>query len=179
MDHDYGAGWYIKVPYTANGLHYHNRSYNNLAEIIKEVNSAIGKNLKEIFPYLLLQPTIPNKKEYKVIMFDGIPQYFHQRNASLYYSPRHGSDAAVEVMNFAKDVYHALYSRTTNIILSGLIRMDIMRVKTDLESRLVINEVEGIDSAYYAKDYEKEISAKVFIRKHWYRIIEDKLNALM
>ena len=181
IDNDYGSGWFIKVPYTANGLSYYCRSYLTCSDILEEINRTLKIGLKNMFPYLILQPTVPDPKEYKVIIYNGICQYFHQRGRSCLKCPKLGTEEAVEVMAFAKEVYEELAFRTKRIILNGLMRIDIMRVRTkwDQKGFLKVNEVEGIDSAYGAPNHHLEIKTQDFLKQFWYNLISEKLSSLL
>lgn len=189
MDNDYEAGWYIKAPFTANNLHYHGRCCRTFQEVIAEFNNAIEKSIIDIFPYLLLQPTIPNPKEYKVIMYNGVCQYFNQVGGK-YYSPKLGSDIAIEVMSFAKRVYDTIAARTDTIILSGLIRIDLMLLETEcsynkklqVESktrRLVVNEIEGVDSNFSSSNSSFQLKTQAFLHGHWARTIRKTLKNII
>jgi hypothetical protein len=146
--HDYDCGWFLKAPYTANNLFYRGHSFPDFKSVLEEINSAFKRGVGDVFPYLLLQPTIPNRREYKVIIHDGECKYFHQRGANSYYSPRLNSPVALQVMGFAKLVYDTLASKTDCCILSGLMRIDVMRITHRNINKLVVNEIEGIDSNY-------------------------------
>ena len=177
QDNDYQTGWYMKAPYTANNLHYKGRSCNSFEAIIQEVNSAISKDLRQIFPYLLLQILIPKPKEYKVIMHDGKCKYFNNLGKMHCYSPKFGTPAANEVLGFAASVYNALALRSDSVILSGLVRIDIMRLITPAISRLFVNEVEGVDSNYSASaNADFELSTQRFLKRHWGKVINEVLQ---
>jgi hypothetical protein len=127
------------------------------------------------FPYLILQPRVPDPKEFKVIMHDGICKYFHQRGENSYYSPRPTSPSYEEVMSYVKKVYYELQNRSHSIILSGLVRIDIMRVKSSKVNKLVVNEIEGVDSNYSATRNEQQGMTQYFLKQHWANVINDKL----
>jgi hypothetical protein len=174
----------MKAPYTANNMHYHGRTLKTLQEIIHELKAAIDKEIGSTFPYLILQPTIPNRKEYKVILHDGTCKYFNQLGDNKYYSPRLNSPAAKEVMQFAELVYNTIKQRQTidqRLILDGLFRIDIMKLETESGGHniFVVNELEGVDSNYSSKDPVHEASTRTFLQQHWKKIISDKLEKLM
>lgn len=183
---DYGEGWYLKVPFTANNLAYSGRRCNSYQIILMELEAAIKNNLKSVFPYLLLQPKVPNAKEYKVIMHNGTCKYFHQIGKSKYFTPKVGSPTYIEVMEFAKKVYDELASRSTSVILTGLVRIDIMRAEStkiiqegSKSSRLVVNEVEGIDSNYSSSNSQFQVMTQNFLQQHWAEIVNLKLKKFL
>ena len=69
---DEGHGWIVKTPFTTNG---HNKRYANSVEgIIKRITMQY-KTLKEVLPYTMVQATMVNKKEYKIVLFKGEARY--------------------------------------------------------------------------------------------------------
>lgn len=173
--HDYSHGWYLKAPYTANNLHYVGRGCSNLMVVRQELIAAITKRHSANsfpFPYLLLQPRVPNPKEFKIILHNGIGKYFHQRGMNSYYTPRKSSPIYKDVMEFAKLVYDELKLRSQSIILEGLVRVDIMQV----QSKFLVNEIEGVDSNYSSTNPENEVMTQHFLKQHWANIINEKLQ---
>ena len=113
-------------------------------------------------------------------MHDGNTQYFNQIGKRTYLTPKLGSVEAEEVMKFARLVYSEIAGRNSGqIILSGLVRIDIMRLKTENENRLFVNEIEGIDSNFSATNQSHELSTQSFVKDYWAKIIEAKLERFM
>jgi hypothetical protein len=70
-DNDEGRGWIVKTPFTTNGQ---NKKYaHSLEEIIKRITQQYD-TLKEVLPYTMVQATMVNKKEYKIVLFKGEAQ---------------------------------------------------------------------------------------------------------
>ena len=177
-DNDYGSGWFLKAPYTANNMNYHGRSYETLADLLTAIKGVIERGVQDIFPYLMLQPTIPSRKEAKLILFNGVCQYF-SKHSSKCLRPEEESEVE-ELFKFAKSAYDALAETLPHCIVNstGLVRIDIMKLEYGEVKRLVVNEVEGIDSNFSGSGGQ-ETSSTTFIKNFWASVIDDKLNNLL
>ncbi len=74
-----GRGWIVKTPFTTNG---HNKRY---AHSVEDIICKIAKQyetLKEILPYTMVQATMANKKEYKVVLFKGEARYISKASTN-------------------------------------------------------------------------------------------------
>ena len=158
---------FVKAPFTQNSLHYRGRSYANYGALMTEISRVVENNTQAIFPYLILQLCVPDNKEYKVIMHNGVPKYFHQRGTSNP-SPKLTEPLGRRMFQFATLVHQTLSIRCPHAILDGLVRIDIMKLPDD---SLVVNEVEGIDSNYGCSNFEKQLTTVAFLEKYWYQII--------
>jgi hypothetical protein len=121
-----------------------------------------------MFPYVLLQPMVPNNRECKVILHDGVPKYFHVLGSNGNISPPLGTPEAERMLTFAKLARDTLVARCPHAIMDGLLRIDIMVLPNDL---LVVNEIEGIDSNYSCKHIERQESTKTFLENHWLSVV--------
>lgn len=177
-DNDYDSGWFLKAPYVANNMHFRGHSYASLQALLTSIRGAIERRVQDIFPYLMLQPTIPERKEAKVIMHNGVCQYF-SKHSSKCLRPEEETQVA-EFFKFAKSAYDALAESIPQCITNrpGLVRIDIMKLECRGVKRLVVNEVEGIDSNYSGSG-DQEHSSGTFIENFWASVIDDKLNNLL
>ena len=168
----YNCGWWLKVPYTANNLHYHGRSYGSFILVLDELRRIRVKTtlpiLTEMFPYVLLQPTVPEHKECKVILHGGVPKYFHQRGESNI-SPRKGTQERTDMFAFAMLARDTLAARCPHAIMDGLVRIDIMRLPN---KSLIVNEIEGVDSYYVAKNGGMTLSTQEFLQGYWKSVVK-------
>ena len=72
LAHFAGSGkFWLKVPFTANNLHYRGRSFSSLVAVVEELERVRKLNLCATFPYMMLQPMILDNTETKVIMHAG------------------------------------------------------------------------------------------------------------
>lgn len=131
--HSYGDGWWMKVPYTANNLHYRGHSHKSWTSVLEELRRIKNSNppLRHMFPYMLLQPKVPNNRECKVIMHNGAPKYFHLLGESNI-SPKVGSPEGLRMFTFAKQARDKLAALCPHAIMDGLVRIDIMVLPGDV-----------------------------------------------
>ena len=162
-----GGNFWLKVPFTANNLHYHGRSLGSFLEVMLEIQRVLLIDLQAVFPYMLFQPTILVNTEAKVIMHAGVAQYFFKMSGSTA-SPRRGSDEGKRMFEFATKVHKTLAERCPNITLDGLVRVDIMKLPNDT---LVVNEVEGVDSNYSSTNFNSQASTVKFLEDYWTAVI--------
>ena len=161
-----GSGkFWLKVPFTANSLHYRGRSFNSFSEVMLELKRVLNENLQATFPYMLFQPTIDNT-EWKVIMHAGDPKYFCVYGSTA--SPRRGSEDFERMFEFATKVHKTLAERCPTITLDGLVRVDIMKLP---DKSLVVNEVEGVDSNYSSSNFISQASTVKFLEDYWFAVI--------
>ena len=165
----HGQFW-LKVPFTANNLHYHGSSFNSFKDVMVELHRVLRENLQATFPYMIFQTTIPDNTESKVIMHAGVPKYFFKMTGSTNASPRVGSVEGTRLFEFATEVHKKLAERCPNIILDGLTRVDIMKLP---DNTLVVNEVEGVDSNYSSPHFLSQLSSVQFLEDYWFKVITD------
>ena len=161
-----GRFW-LKVPYTANNLHYKGRSFDSFEAVVAELLRVLQQGLRAMFPYMMLQTMILDNTESKVIMHAGVPKYFFKMSGSTA-SPRVGSPEGIRLFEFATKVHKKLAERCPNIILDGLTRVDIMKLP---DNTLVVNEVEGVDSNYSSTNFDYQLSTASFLENYWFDVI--------
>ena len=162
-----GVFW-LKASHTANNLTYTGRRYYSFEVLMKEIERCVTHDVKAVFPYLMLQPAIPNNTEYKVILLDGVPKYFFAEGQGATASPTLGSDQGKKMFAFATLVHQTWSSRNPQGILDGLGRVDIMELE---DGELVVNEIEGVDSNYSSKSFGKQCQTVTFLDNYWTKII--------
>jgi len=168
MADNYGVGnggFWLKVPYTQNNLHYRGSSFGSFKDVMSELLRVLKAGLQATFPYMLFQPTI-DSKETKVIMHCGVPKYFCKY--SKFGGPPRHSDEGKRLFDFAIQVHRTLAEQCPNLILDGLMRVDIMELQ---DQTLVVNEVEGVDSNYSSSRFDSQCSTEVFLEGYWSNVI--------
>lgn len=113
------------------------------------------------FGYIIMQPTLRNKKEYKLVFLNKSYRhiYFENYKGSSFSNGNHE-----RLIQFASDAIALLKERCNDFIVDGLVRVDIMESSIveeflppdDLLSRAaylnscnyVVNEFEGIQANY-------------------------------
>ena len=129
-----------------------------------------------MFPYIMLQPKVPNNRECKVIFHDGEAKYFNKQGESSQITPNLGSEEAKRMFAFAKKVLDAFVSRGPHAIMNGLVRIDIMVLQ---DNTLVVNEIEGIDSNYSCKNMVTQQTTLNFLGDYWYSVVESLFQAFL
>ena len=163
------AGWWMKVAFTTHNLHYRGHSYQTWASVMEELRRIKNTDppLRDMFPYMMLQPMVPKNKECKVILHNGAPQYFHAL-ANSNRSPKLKTPEAERMFAFAKHARDTLAARCPHANMDGLVRIDIMVLPGDL---LVVNEIEGIDSNYSCKNIARQDSTMTFLFNNWLSVV--------
>ena len=71
-ENDEGCGWIVKTPFSTNS---HNKKYaHSIDEIIQKIKIQYD-DLHHSIPYTMVQATMENRKEYKIIFFNCEPRY--------------------------------------------------------------------------------------------------------
>ena len=94
--------------------------------------------LSESIPYTMVQATMKNKKEYKVVLFNREARYVcilkHGCGTSFSEKPH------TKVMNFAMEALQEFASACPNALVDSLMRVDIFQT---MAGKLVVNEFES------------------------------------
>ena len=97
-------------------------------------------------PYAMIQPTLVNRKEYKVVVLGGKPAHIcptAKGVAKAFSTPP-------EIMQFAEDAVKELKKARPATIDDGLLRVDIMSTR---DNRMVVNEFESLEAAVSVHTY--------------------------
>jgi hypothetical protein len=160
-----GCGWVVKAPYTTNSEFV--RFPKTLEQIKQHLCIAKNKYFGSI-PYMLLQPCMENRKEYKVVVLNENPVYvsYNPKNSgskckSFSKSPHE------ELFQFARSAVQKLKFNCPESILDGLVRVDIFQNKA---KQFVVNEFESLDAAYSANEGNmvKDSLTFEFLVLYWY-----------
>jgi hypothetical protein len=175
---------FVKSPFSTHGLGpklcrsdhgYMARYITTVANIMTKTKPPVNNKPPLYLNYLLLQPAIRNRKEYKCVFINGVFQ--HEYNCSTNIGPAFSHGNHDRLIQFAADAISLLKKRCPSTMVDGLVRVDIMETQ-DLEEfvpldaafmgsfdwfvaengryyrrRLVVNEFEGIQPNY--KDSEE------------------------
>jgi hypothetical protein len=168
-------GWVLKAPYTTNS-HYirYPKNFENVVQYIKNAN----RDLFETMPYVMLQPCMQNRKEYKVVLFNQEVQY-------LSYNPKKGSSISGGTKSFSKPPHEELFSFAAEVvqdlkkecpafICDGLVRVDIFQNQL---GNFVVNEFESLEANYHASTQKESLQHKLTERMTIYWL--DKINYLV
>jgi hypothetical protein len=157
--------WIMKAPYCSN-KRFFQRTVSSGAAVIAHMRTVArhitedGKCLK--IPYMMLQPALTNRKEYKVILHDGVAQYISSVNS------QHGHAFNKEgLLPFAEHALAKLRQACPEgmINANGMVRVDIMERDEPLNGvSFVVNEFESLTARFNGK-HESETMG--FLRDYW------------
>jgi hypothetical protein len=147
LNNNEGCGWVVKAPYTTNSEFV--KFAKSFEDIFFSVNLATTKYFGNI-PYMLLQPRMKNRKEYKVVVLNERPTY-------ISYNPKDsGSDRKAfskppytDLLEFADIALQKLKKNCPETISDGLIRVDIFQNEN---KKFIVNEFESLDANYAANE---------------------------
>jgi hypothetical protein len=169
MDDTQGEdGWVVKAPYETN------------SQIIKfcKTKAAVAATLKSLsislsgcIPYLMVQPCLVNRTEYKVVLLAGVAAYvasINQKghgfnNKSFSKSPH------TAIKRFAESAVKMLQINNPHSICGGLVRVDIMM---NACGDLVVNEFESLEAAIYSSNPTLEFKARMWLVKYWKTVLK-------
>ena len=141
IHNDIANAWMMKLPFVSNG--FHKSRVNSIDDIISKLEY-YSNNFYGMYPYVMLQPYLTNKKEYKVAVFDGKPLYICK-------STKRGSEKAFSNttgrMKFAENAVSLLKGRSRNVCCEGLIRVDIMQGN---DGSMIVNEFESLEACIWS-----------------------------
>lgn len=143
-EHTEGCGWVVKPPFCTNceGV-----TFCKTAEDVYGVLHSMEETFFERdLPYLMVQPTLVNRKEYKVVCLKRVPKYIsmHSRSGT---GTAFGNEQ--EIMEFARRIL-VDYSVEESIV-DMLCRVDVMCY----QGRYVVNELESFEALFSGpRDHE-------------------------
>lgn len=158
-----GCGWVIKAPFTTNS---YGVKFCKNSTVLADKLFDMCYSYKGSMSYLLIQPCLCNKKEYKVVTLNGKCLYLAKikgngKSFSVY--PHY------ELFNFAESAVQRLQSDIPSSICSGLIRVDIMITQC---GKLIINEFESLEAEFEAhaaiRDSVLQNQTENFLVEFWY-----------
>ena len=157
---DEKCGWVVKLPYTTNG---HAIRYpQNINSIVRVLNW-FQKEYKGTIKYAMLQPCMSSKREYKMVVTNGTVLY--EAKIGSYSKNRvKGFPCKDDRINFANEVFQKFQMNCPRAITDGLLRIDIFCTAS---GKLVVNELESLDAAYYSTNYGLEITTTSFLIQYW------------
>ena len=170
------AGWIVKAPFTTNS-HYI-RFCHFIEEVLQCLNSA-SEDLTVGFcqiPYLMVQPCLYNRREYKVVCIKGDPYYIAKIGCDTLKCSNGINKAFIdkknpaELFEFCKQALAEYKTRCPYSITDGLFRIDVLQMRS---GKFVVNEFESLEATYYdsSASGNKEFKVRSFIEEYWDREI--------
>jgi len=156
--HNSGNGWMVKAPFSTNSQETY--PCPTRREVLNTLK-AMAERLADRVPYLMVQPLLRNKKEYKMICLGGKIEYKVQKGSEQ--GKAFGDKRLIEA--FALDAITILARNINECIVDFLIRIDIMELDC---GRFVVNEFESFEAQYCGKC---EYLTNMFLQKYWTHVL--------
>lgn len=130
-------------------------------------------------PYLMIQPCMYNRKEYKIVSLNQTPTYLasiasgrNKRSAGGVNKTFADTDTLLAFADFA---IRRFRSHAPFAITDGLLRVDVFQ---DVNGNLVVNEIESLDAEYGCSSYDARYQNMThsFLIKYWENNLADFLT---
>jgi hypothetical protein len=168
-DNDEGRGWIVKTPFSTNG---HNKRYaNSVEDIIKKITMQY-KTLKEVLPYTMVQATMVNKKEYKIVLFKGEARYISRAPG---YTNGTAFSTKPELMDFAINALKEFASACPNALVDSIMRVDVFQTMT---GKLVVNEFESLEADHHCNSGLDKIAVDDEVRLYYEMVLRSIIDPL-
>jgi hypothetical protein len=170
-----GNGWVVKHPFVTvhEGMKFCT-THDQIRERLAVVSSLFAGRL----PYTMIQPKLSNRKEYKVIVLNGIASHILPQKANGISCPGLAFSSKKELFLFAESAVRCLKQNRPGSLVEGLMRVDIMQSSG---GNMVVNEFESLEAIYEPSDREAaDVMSRVqrFMFSHWLNTIEREFKEL-
>lgn len=162
------SGWVVKAPFTTNS--HFIRFCHQLEDVFDYVKNA-SEDLTVGFcqiPYLMVQPCLYNRKEYKIVCLNGEPTYvatIGKNNLKCKGGINKAFGSHTELFEFCKTVLNVFKSSCPYSITEGLFRVDVLQMRS---GKFVVNEFESLEATFYGADNGKtESKTHKHIQDYW------------
>ena len=166
-----GDGWVVKHPFVTmrEGLQW-SRTPDHVLRNLAISTAKFGGRI----PYTMVQPRLTNRKEYKVVVLNGVASHIIPQcaNGISCEGSAFRCASAGDVMKFAEMAVLCLSRHCPGSQADGLIRVDVMETK---HGNLIVNEFESLEAVYetpHNAGAEVEGHLKLFLMAYWVRKVE-------
>lgn len=164
--HSYNDGWVIKLPFVTHSL---GIKFTKDRSKIPSIIEYMVLKYSSFVPYVMVQPCVPNRLEYKVVLLDGVPRYHHTKGSGRSFG------CIDSVYSFASTALQMLKAARPATICKGLVRVDIMQ---NPRMGFVVNEFESVEADYNCSDINKSAAAADYLRLFWQESIASSIGSL-
>ena len=164
-----GCGWIVKAPFTTNcdcRIFCH-----SLEKVMSAVSSAETRFGRQ-FSYLMLQPVMQNRREEKVVLFNGEPCYIADKSINPTQSGSKFADSQ-QLLAFAAHAVRLLKSRDRLFLCDGLVRVDLF---CNSSMQLVVNEFESLEANYTKSPFERQAKVTEQLAQYWEDVLRRCLS---
>jgi len=166
------CGWVIKAPFTTNceSVRFP-KSFDSMKKYMRVLSQKYYGNI----PYLMIQPCMYNRREYKVVALNGKPLYIAHIATGYNKKSTGGINKAFgdtdSLLTFAGRAIEKFRTNAPFAITDGLMRVDIFQ---DATGTMVVNEFESLDASY-SSTTDWQMTTHCFLIKYWETKIVDLL----
>lgn len=121
----------------------------------------------EQFSYVMLQPKMQNRREDKVVLFNGEPCYVADKNINPTQSGRKFAEQD-DLLSFDAHAVRLLKSRDPTFLCDGLVRVDVF---CNSSNQLVVNEYKNLEANYTKRQFEKRTRVTEQLANYWEAIL--------
>jgi len=162
--HNECNGWVVKSPYTTNcDFRQFCRSFGCIWKSVIRAEVRFKRQMS----YVMLQPMMINRREDKVVVFNGKASHIADKSIN----PCGGGHKFAEpdqLFEFAEEAVKLLKERVPSFLCDGLVRVDIF---CDAESKLVVNEFESLEATHYSANHTVECIVSQVLTNYWLSIL--------
>ena len=170
------CGWVIKAPFTTNSESV--RFPKSFADMETQMGILSRKYFGHI-PYLMIQPCMYNRKEYKIVSLNAVPTYAASiasgRNKRSVGGISKSFGDTDSLLAFAELAIRRFRLHSPFAVTNGLLRVDIFQ---DAQGNMVVNEIESLDAEYGCSMYggKFQMFTHSFLIKYWEKKVIDFLS---
>jgi len=159
----------LKTPFSTNS---HNKKWaSSLDDIISKIVIQYN-DLQNSIPYTMLQATMRNKKEYKVVLFNRVPKYIAHNPYSI--GTSFSKYPHIKIMSFAANALNEFSLSCPFAMVDSIMRVDIFQTKS---GKLVVNELESLEADHHpTTGNHKKDAVDYQVKEYYERILSDLLD---
>jgi hypothetical protein len=170
------CGWVVKLPFVTNRKVFITKSLHALESYLH--NWSFNSTSSPVYPYVMIQPCLRNKREYKVVHIPSQNIQYIAHASTPKYSRAFSTSPHERILQFARQAVEHFKLMCPHAITHQLFRVDIMQTE---DGSLVVNEFESIDANFVpnfgasstsARSYEFRV--KTFISNFWKEQLESQ-----
>jgi hypothetical protein len=157
------CAWILKPPYGSHSkfFHYTVSSLEIAIARLQHIVDVMNDGNMFIIPYMMMQRALSNRKEYKIVLHNGVAQYISSQNGSN--TSGHAFGTVRRRKAFAEKALQILKNNCPEAEVDGLVRVDIMS-RGKSESEWAVNEFETYGAGIFGKGVD---SSNAFLRTYW------------
>ena len=164
--YDEGCGWIVKPAFTTNGEGV--KRGKSMKEVVAILNGLRHKYVDRI-PYVMVQPCLKNRMEYKIVCRDGKACYVSSPAQKAGHRSAFSLAPHVGILAFAEHAIQVLKANIPATLSDFLIRVDVMQMN---DGTLVVNEFESMEALYTSRPAEAEHFTYQWLEAYWARQLE-------